>query len=302
MNKLDTLRHLGKSNVTESMLGPAAGTLPPGIRADGAVTQPPHLVGVTRDKGAVHIALDRIEPDPDQPRREFDEEELRRLADSLKARGQLQPIRVRWEEGRGVYVILVGERRWRAARLAGMESISCTLHEGRLAPQDRLIIQLTENALREDLKPVEQARAFQALIEVRGYTQRELAAELHVSLGCVTRALSLLQLPGDIQEVVDAGMIPPTAAHEISKAHPDDRADLAERVISGTMRTEDVARTVRESAPRKTRRTQRVTSRVFRTKAGPKVTVEWSKGLSPSVTAAALGEAADTARDYIIKE
>src|SRR5262245_23845147 len=105
------------------------------------------------------IRLDRIGPDPAQPRKEFDEESLARLADSMRSRGQLQPIRVRWDDSADRYTVVVGERRYRAALLAGMEAIACVVVAGSPTPEDLLEDQLVENALREDLRPIEQAQA-----------------------------------------------------------------------------------------------------------------------------------------------
>jgi ParB family chromosome partitioning protein len=125
MGKLDELRRAGSAAAAESM---GAGVpLLHGATAIGPTQVPAHLQGVTRVKNVAQIPVEKIGPDPDQPREEFDEEALGRLADSLKARGQLQPIRVRWDEGRGLYVILVGERRWRAARMAGLPTLSAVI-------------------------------------------------------------------------------------------------------------------------------------------------------------------------------
>ena len=94
-----------------------------------------------------------------------------------------------------MYVILAGERRWRAARMAGIDKLACVIHEAALTDEEKLAMQLVENALRTDLKPVEQARAYRRLIEARGYTTRELAAELHIAQTSVVRALALLESP-----------------------------------------------------------------------------------------------------------
>ena len=96
-------------------------------------------------------------PDPGQPRTEFDPEAIDRLAASLKVRGQLQPCRVRWVEEEGRYMIVVGERRWSAARRAGLASIACVVVQDGASREDILEDQIVENALRDDLKPVEMA-------------------------------------------------------------------------------------------------------------------------------------------------
>jgi ParB family chromosome partitioning protein len=104
-----------------------------------------------------------ITPHPEQPRKAFDEEALRHLSESLKKFGQLLPIRVRWNEGLGKWVIINGERRYRAALAAGMEAVTCHFVEEELTGSRILEEQVVENCLREDLGPVEQARAFRAL-------------------------------------------------------------------------------------------------------------------------------------------
>ena len=116
MSKRDDLLRAGGGNILSSIGAGRDKSVPAGLDPATALKRPARLEGVSKEKAAARIAIDRLVGDPDQPRDEFDEEALDRLADSLKTRGQLQPIRVRWDEGRGVYVILVGERRWRAAR------------------------------------------------------------------------------------------------------------------------------------------------------------------------------------------
>ena len=125
MSKREELLRSGSDNILSSMGAGQSQDLPAGLDPAAALRRPAHLEGLTREKAAARIAVDRIVRDPDQPREEFDEEALQRLADSLRTRGQLQPIQVRWDEGRGVYVILVGERRWRAAQRAGLAELSC---------------------------------------------------------------------------------------------------------------------------------------------------------------------------------
>src|SRR4051812_45128101 len=133
--------------------------------AGGPLPTPAHGVparydGVTRPKDALTIPVAKLLPDPDQPRSEFDEEELARLAESLRTRGQLQPIRVRFDAPRSAWVIISGERRWRAAMIAGLASLACVEVKGEPNADAILEDQLVENCLRSDLKPIEEARAF----------------------------------------------------------------------------------------------------------------------------------------------
>jgi hypothetical protein len=113
----------------------------------GASSRVTQFQGRVQLRDACLIRLDRIEADPNQPRAEFDAESLDRLAASLKQRGQLQPIRVRWDDVNSRYIVIVGERRWRAAKLAGLESLACVVVPGNASPEEILEDQLVENCL-----------------------------------------------------------------------------------------------------------------------------------------------------------
>jgi ParB family chromosome partitioning protein len=209
--------------------------------------------GRTQLREACKIRLDRIVADPNQPRKEFDEAALGELADSLKTRGQLQPIRVRWDEVAEVYVVVVGERRLRAAQQAGLDSVVCVVAPGSATPEELLEDQLVENALRQDLKPVEEARAYRQLLDRLGISQRQLAEQLHVSPQKVTRALALLDLPVDVQESVEQGAIAPQTAYEISRIEDSaEQQELIEKARRGELKRE-VVRERATKAPRKTR-------------------------------------------------
>jgi ParB family chromosome partitioning protein len=257
MSKREELLRSGGSNILSSMGAGQSQELPAGLDPAAALQRPAHLEGLTREKAAARIAVDRIVRDPDQPREEFDEEALQRLADSLRTRGQLQPIQVRWDEGRGVYVILVGERRWRAAQRAGLAELSCIVVDGELPADERLMIQLVENALREDLRPVEQARAYKALMEARGWSGNQLAKELHIAQSSVVRALALLELPAPVQAQVEQGALATTVAAELTKLpEPAMQAEVAQAIVDqGLTRSEvaEVVKAVRARRPAQTR-------------------------------------------------
>jgi ParB family chromosome partitioning protein len=209
--------------------------------------------GRTQLREACLIRLDRIVADPNQPRGEFDADALERLAGSLRQRGQLQPIRVRWDEANQQYVIVIGERRWRAAKLAGMESMACIVVPGTATPEEILEDQLVENCLREDLKPIEQARAYQSLIHRLGLSQRALAEKLDVSQGQIMQSLKLLELPEPIRESIDEGKIAPSIGYEIAKVtDPGQQLELAEEVARGRAgRAEIRERTVKAPRPKR---------------------------------------------------
>jgi ParB family transcriptional regulator, chromosome partitioning protein len=215
----------------------------PGVSPSAPAPVPAAFQGSSRLKNVAMIPVEKIDRDPGQPREEFDEEALGRLAESLASRGQLQPIRVRWDEGQGVYIILCGERRWRAAKMAGLSTVAAVIVEGELAADELLAIQLVENCLREDLRPIEQARAFKSLIEQKGWSTRQLARELSVAQPQVVRMLSLLDLPAPVQDQVEQGALAPATAYEIGKLDdPAAQQQLAARVVSeGLTRQEAVA-------------------------------------------------------------
>jgi ParB family chromosome partitioning protein len=184
-----------------------------------------------------------IEPDPEQPRKECDEKGLARLADSLRKLGQLQPILVRKEKGG--YVIVAGERRWRAAKLAGMATVEVLLWRR----GDPRSVQLVENLLREDLKPVEQARAYAEIMKKEGWSARELARQLHIEQSGISRALNLLKLDPKIQVEVDGGQIPPTTAYEIARRPREEQTKLAREVAAGRIKGDDLRRRQPTPAP-----------------------------------------------------
>lgn len=254
MSKLDDLKRAGMANAFESM---GAGVATPEPAPIHSAPTGRHD-GVARAKDVCIIPLVRIERDEHQPRAEFDEEPLQRLADSLRERGQLQPIGVRWDQGRGAYVIVYGERRWRAAALAGLPTVSAVVLEKTLAPEELLVVQLVENAVREDLRPVEQARAYRRLMDAKGWSTRQVARELSVDQAKVVRALALLELPEEVQGQVERGTINPTTAYEIAKANQADQPELARRVVEEGLRASDVTEARLGEKPRKFRREVKV--------------------------------------------
>ena len=167
------------------------------------------------------LAIESVIPDPAQPRTEFDEEQIAQLAKSIKEKGQLHPIHVRWSESHEKWIIISGERRYRATKVAGLPSINCQFQEQELSKTEILEQQLIENLLREDLKPIEEARAFDELMKLNGWSGKELSDAIRVNQSKVTRSLALLKLPQDIQDQVESGTLSPRAAYELSKL-PDD--------------------------------------------------------------------------------
>ena len=164
----------------------------------------------------LQVSVDEIQPNPDQPRSRFDDESLAELAASLKEVGVLQPIVV--TPGEDGYVLIAGERRWRAAKRAGLESIPAVVRGA--AGDTTLVEALVENVQRRDLTPLEEAHAYKQLLEDYGMTQDQVADRVGKSRPAVSNTLRLLQLPGPIQTMVDSGAL--SAGHARSLIGLDD--------------------------------------------------------------------------------
>lgn len=188
--------------------------------------------GAIRNRMFAELPVDQVVCNL-QVRTEFDQGDLERLATSIKRFGQLAPIRVRHDAERNAWVVLVGERRLRACRLAGIEKVRVEFVERDLSEADILAEQTVENVVRADLQPVEQGRSYKRLMELNGWTAVELSEALGIEQTAVYRALSLLKLPEDVAAKVDTGEIKATAAYEISKLQiADDQREVAEAIVS----------------------------------------------------------------------
>ena len=154
------------------------------------------------------IPVGELDPNPDQPRRTFSAESISQLADSIREQGVLQPLLVAPADG-GRYMIIAGERRYRAGREAGLETLPCIVKDIDVIRQRE--IALIENLQREDLNPIEAAKGIRALMDQCGYTQEKVSARLGKSRPAVANMLRLLQLPDEVTEMVKDGLL--TAGH-----------------------------------------------------------------------------------------
>jgi ParB family transcriptional regulator, chromosome partitioning protein len=166
------------------------------------------------------VAVELISPNPEQPRKRFDEPSLKRLADSMRARGVLQPILVRPRPG-GTYELVAGERRWRAAGMAGLDTVPALVQ--RRDDARSLEIALIENMAREDLNAVEAARAVAALVEEMGLTREEVGRRVGRSRVAVSNLLRLLDLPDEALALVEDGAL--SEGHGRALLQSDDHAD-----------------------------------------------------------------------------
>jgi ParB family chromosome partitioning protein len=300
MAKTSDLMNRFGSNVAESMGAGRQGRV--------AVRETPKADpedGTERLRSAVTIEVDRIAADPNQPRTDFDEGALDRLAESLKEHGQLQPIAVRWSDEAGRYLIVSGERRWRAALKAGRKTIDAVIVDPRSESQI-LELQLIENCLREDLRPIEQAKAFRTLMDRNGWSGDQLARTLHMSDASVFRALALLSLPDSVQSHVESGGMAPATAYEVSKLEdPAAQREVAERVVAEKLsRAETVEAVRRASKPKAVGKGRGVksklpTERTIRTAGGLKVAVSGRKGFEVAAWIEALRDALHQAEAHM---
>ena len=201
---------------------------------------------------STEIPVDRIDPNPEQPRRRFDGEALAQLVGSVQRHGVLQPVVVRRAGDR--YELVVGERRWRAAREAGLERIPAVVAD--VAPQDRLELALVENVQRRDLNPIELGLAFRALGD-SGASQEEVGARVGLERSTVANHVRLLELSRDLQEDVEEGCLGVGHAKALLQvASPERRRHLRDRIVDGGLSVraaEELARSA-SATPRRRRK------------------------------------------------
>ena len=155
------------------------------------------------NQGEMMVKVALVEPNKSQPRKKFNEEQLTELAESIKQHGVIQPLLVQKRDG--FYEIIAGERRWRAAKMAGLKEIPVLIRE--YNPQESMEIALIENVQREDLNPIEEAKAYQRLIQEFGLKQEEIANRVSKSRTAITNTMRLLKLDEAIQEMVIGDVI-----------------------------------------------------------------------------------------------
>jgi len=176
------------------------------------------------------ISISNIQPGRGQPRRVFDDEELNALAKSIEQRGVLQPLLLRRPpEGKGKFEIIAGERRWRAAQIAQLHEVPAVIKD--FSDQEALEIGLIENIQRSDLQPLEEADAFQRLIDEHGHTQELVAQAVGKSRSYVANSLRLLSLPERARDYLEAGKI--TSGHARALLVSREAEKLADYVVSG---------------------------------------------------------------------
>ena len=286
---------------------------PAGMASVAAVVgiRDPKKEGLERSKAAFSVPLDKIKPDPEQPRtpesKAFDDEQLALIANSLNLHGQINPITVIWSPDLECYRIVSGERRYRAASSLGWPSIACTLEDELTTRAEIRVRQVAENVIRSDLEPIEKAKAFQDLLTVNGLSVTEIARQFGISHSAVSQSLALLNLPESIQGQVESGAISPVSAYHVAKIlDPEKQIEVAAQIIDQALSRDETVEVVRQvvetekaSKPKaggskgKGRGANKgkpklPTERTIKTSVGLKVTVEGRKGIEPATMLTAL--------------
>ena len=183
----------------------------------------------SEDSGISTVRLSEIEPNLSQPRKEFDEEALNELADSIAAHGVLQPLLIRPTRN-GMYQIVAGERRWRAARIAGLTEVPALIRE--LTDEETDQVALIENLQREDLNAVETAEGYRRLMDKYGMTQEQLSNAVGKSRPAIANTLRILNLPKEVLPLVSSGKLSAGHAKAILSAPEEKREELAKMIVS----------------------------------------------------------------------
>ena len=196
----------------------------------------------------IYVNISKVEPDPEQPRKNFSEEELNELADSIKTHGIISPLLVQKKDN--YYEIVTGERRWRAARIAGLDEIPVIVRE--FSKKDKIEIQLIENLQREKLNPIEEAEGYKRLLSEFHMTHEELALNIGKSRTVITNTMRLLNLDPRVIEKLVSGII--SAGHAralLSLESPEGQVALADRIEKDKLSVREVEKLVKNGFPEK---------------------------------------------------
>jgi len=189
------------------------------------------------------LNINQVEPNPNQPRKRFNEDKLQELADSIKVHGIIQPLVVQKEDDR--YIIIAGERRWRAARLAGVKEVPVVIRD--FTEQELYEVALIENIQRQDLDPIEEANAYSNLIKEHNLTQDEVAERVSKSRVTITNSLRLLKLDHRVQQMVIDELL--TGGHAralISIEDPEEQFKLANRIFDEKLSVRETEKLVKK--------------------------------------------------------
>lgn len=215
---------------------------------------------IKKSDGVVEVSLDLIDPNPAQPRKNFDPTALKELSDSIKTHGVIQPIILNKNGDR--YLIVAGERRYKASKMAGLKTIPAVIKN--YTNQQIKEISLLENIQREDLNPIEAARAMRELLEIYGWTQDVLATRLGKSRPAITNLLRLLNLHPEVVKLIESGKLSPGHARSlVVVTDPEAQIKLANLAINKKITVRDLEKAVKNLQSPKTKNAKPSTSIEF---------------------------------------
>lgn len=196
-------------------------------------------------ESVLELKINSVEPNSGQPRKVFDQEKLQTLAESIKEHGVVQPIIVRREGER--YIIVAGERRWRASKLAGIKTIPVVVKE--LSTREVMEIALIENLQREDLNPIEEAEAYHKLLDEHGLTQEEVSKVVGKSRAAIANSVRLLSLTKEVQDMLSEGRLSSGHARTLVTVTDENRQkELATQIIENDLNVRDAERLMAQEA------------------------------------------------------
>ncbi|MDR2596655.1 MAG: ParB/RepB/Spo0J family partition protein [Treponema sp.] len=244
-----------------------------------AVTERKYKI-VTENSGRniVQLQVEKLVSNPGQPRKNFDETELQELAESIKTFGIIQPI-IAADNGDGTYIIIAGERRTRAAKLAGLNTVPVIIRD--YTDQKRLEVSLIENIQRTDLNPIEEAAAYKNLMDFSGFSQDELAARVGKNRSTVANSLRLLKLPVEIQKSIEEGKVSSGHARALlSVTDAAEREKLFREILAGDVSVREAEKRASPSPATKVKKVKQQPPEIedmaekFIQKLGTKVVIE----------------------------
>lgn len=213
------------------------------LMADVAVDQPDTALSASR-RADMMVAVERIRPNPDQPRRTFDADALSDLANSIREKGVIQPLIVRVApDDSDLYEIVAGERRWRASQMAQLHELPVLVRD--FNDTEVLEIAIIENIQRADLNPVDEAAGYRQLMERFGHTQEQLATALGKSRSHIANQMRLLQLPSDVLDLLSGGKL--SAGHARTLVGHPDAKSLAQQIIAKQLSVRDAERLTKKT-------------------------------------------------------
>ena len=236
--------------------------------------------GRSIDRNSHYLRLDRIIVE-EQVRKDFDEDHIQNLAKSIEKVGLKQPILVRWSEQKELYVVVAGECRYRAVKSLGHDSIRVVTDESDYTEEELMVVQLMENCVRKDLNPIERALSFKHLQTKESWTVQQVADAVCVNKSTVSRCLSLLTLPEDVQQKIRSGEIPANTAQQLTKIKDEtQQREFIEQIETGGLSRDAAREAVEKTLPGKAKTNKRgkpVTTKTIKLENGVTVSVKVRK-------------------------